>query len=408
MGSGKDELLPTLADVQEAAATLSGVALRTPLLPALELGRQVGAELFLKCENLQKTGSFKLRGAYNRIRALSPQQRQRGIVAASAGNHAQGVALASRAMGVKSTIVMPAGAPMVKVEATRAMGAEVELYGRDFDQAYRYMEKLRVERGATLVHPFNDPLVIAGQGTIALEILEELDDLDLVVVPVGGGGLIAGVAVAVKALSPNTRVVGVQAAAAPALYRSWLAGRLLTVPPDVTLADGLAVKEPQETTFRLVQKYVDDLVVVEEEEIARAILLLLEGAHMLVEGAGAVTLAALLSRKVKGRRVAAILSGGNIDGNVLARIIERGMVSDGRYLRISTRLMDRPGELQGLLNIVADHGANVIRVHHNRLYGDVSWGETEVELLLQTENHEHIGRILAAIRVAGFICREIR
>lgn len=399
---------PNLEQIRQAANVLSGVAYRTPLLPALELGHQVGAELFLKCENLQKTGSFKIRGAYNRIRSLTARQRQRGIVAASAGNHAQGVAFASREIGVPSTIVMPASAPMVKVEATRAYGAEVALHGRDFNQAYRYMDAIRLERGATLVHPFNDPLVIAGQATVGLEIIEEIPDLDLVVVPVGGGGLATGVAIAVKALSPKTRVVGVQAAAAPALYRSWLAGRLVTVPPVVTLADGLAVKEPKEDTFRALQAHLDDFVLVEEEEIARAILLLLENAHMLVEGAAATTLAALLSRKVQGKKVALVLSGGNIDGNVLARIIERGMVSDGRYLRLSTRLLDRPGELQGLLNVVADLGANVIRLQHDRLYGDVALGETEVKLLLQTENHEHIERILAAIRVAGFACQEIK
>ena len=395
-----------LEAVREAAALIRGSVLRTPLLPAGGLGRS--GDLLLKAENLQRTGSFKIRGALNCIRRLTPEQRRNGVVAASAGNHAQGVALAAAEAGVRATIVMPAGAPMIKVEATRAYGAEVILAGEDFDQAYRRAREIQAERGAHFVHAFDDPTVIAGQGTVALEILEDLDDLGTVVVPVGGGGLIGGIAATVKKLRPQVRVIGVQAEGACALYRSLHAGRLVEAERVRTIADGLAIKGPRERTFWLIRRYVDDVVLVSEDEIAAAILYLLERAKLVVEGAGAVAVAAVHSGRIKAAagRTVAVLSGGNIDVNFIARIIERGLLSDGRYVRLVTQMADRPGSLHRLLGIVADQGGNVVTVNHERLDPGVPLGEAEIRLVVETRNRRHAEQLIGAIREAGITCRE--
>lgn len=404
-----DEQLPELADVRRAARAIADTVLRTPLLPLPALRSKAASPIWIKAENLQRTGAFKLRGALNAIQRLTPEQRQKGVVASSAGNHAQGVALAAAAAGVPATIVMPKSAPMIKVEATRAYGAEVLLAGDSFDQADRVAQQLQAERGAYLLHPFDDVDVIAGQGTIALEILEQIERPAAIVVPVGGGGLISGIALTVKALRPDVRVIGVQAAGSDAMYRSVRAGRVVNADTVRTIADGLAVKDPRRRTFRAIQRWVDELVIVPEDEIAAAILMMLERGKMVVEGAGAVAVAALHYGHVSGLNgpAVAVVSGGNIDVNVISRIIERGLVADGRYMRLSTIMADRPGSLNQLLAIVARLGANVVTVGHERLDPGVPLGETEVRLVVETRNRQHGAELISAVNAAGIRCTQL-
>ena len=393
-----------LAAIRAAAATIAGFVHHTPLLSSAAFSELAGADVFLKLENLQKTGSFKVRGAFNRLSHLDPAARRQGVICASAGNHAQGVAMAGARLGIPVTVVMPETAPTTKVVATRGYGAEVVLHGQGYDQAYERALEIAAQRGLTFVHAFDDPWVVAGQGTVGLEILADLPDVDTVVVPVGGGGLIAGIAIALKEQRPGVRVVGVQAEGAPALARSFATGRLEAVERARTIADGLAVKKPRELTFRLIQRYVDAMVTVTEEEIARAILLLLERAKLVAEGAGAAALAALLHHKVEQPgRVAVVVSGGNIDVNLLARIIERGLLEDGRLIRIQTLVADRPGALQALLKVIADEGGNILAVYHDRLRHEVALGETEVELIIETRDAAHVDQIRAALRRHGYI-----
>ncbi len=393
-----------LSDVQGAAAALRPHVQRTPLLRAGGLGQMAGVELWLKAENLQRTGSFKVRGAFNRIHLLSPEDRRRGVVAASAGNHAQGVALAARELGVRATVVMPEGAPLVKVESTRGYGAEVILHGQDYEEAFAHARRLAEQSGAVLVHAFDDPAVIAGQGTVGLEIVDQLPEVEAVVVPVGGGGLVAGVAVAVKSLRPHVRVVGVQAAAAPAVYRAWQEGRVVEVPARRTLADGLAVHAAREAVLGLLRRWVDEMVTVEEDELAGAMVLLLERAKLVAEGAGAAAVAALVYGKtdLRGLRTVAVVSGGNVDLNTLVRVVDRGLMKTGRLVRLRTRLVDRPGSLRRLLEVVALEGGNVVTVEHDRLSPEVPVGEAEVTLLVETRDAEHSRELLAQIRRAGF------
>ncbi len=397
-----------LAAVREAAEFLRPYVHRTPLLRAGALGRMAGAELWLKAENLQRTGSFKVRGAFNRIRRLTPEERRRGVVAASAGNHAQGVALAARELGVRATLVMPEGAPLVKVESTRGYGAEVVLWGRDFHEAYQQARRLQQQSGAVFVHAFDDPAVMAGQGTVGLEIVEDLPEVEAVVVPVGGGGLACGVAVAVKSLNPTVKVFGVQAAAAPAVSRAWHEGRPVEVPAGRTLADGLAVHVARGAVLDLLRRWVDDVVTVEEDELAAAMVLLLERAKLVAEGAGAAAVAALVYGKVsaRGARTVAVVSGGNVDLNTLARVVDRGLMKTGRLLRLRTRLVDRPGSLRALLDVVAAQGANVVTVEHDRLAPEVPVGEAEVTLLVETRDASHGEALLADLRRAGFSVRD--
>ncbi len=399
----------TVEDIERARALLKGLIKRTPLLQSPGITTHFGLPVFLKAENLQRAGSFKVRGALTKIHSLTAEEKARGVIAASAGNHAQGVALAAASLGIRAVICMPEGAPIAKLEATQGYGAEVVLHGETYDDAYQKALELQAEHGYTFIHGFDDPHTIAGQGTVGLEILEDLPDVATVVVPIGGGGLIAGIALAVKSLKPDVRVVGVQAAGAPAVFLSRQQGQLVATESVHTIADGIAIKKPGALCFELIQKYVDDIVLVDEEEIAQAILFLLERAKVIVEGAGAVGMAALLGDKIPNLAgpVCVVLSGGNIDVNIISRIIERGLVKAGRYIRLSTFVPDRPGGLQQLLATVAQTGANVIDVRHERWLNKVTIGEVEINLALETRNAQHVDEILATLRAKGYHVRII-
>lgn len=397
----------TIDDVRRAQAALEGFIRPTPLFHSPNLSQQLGQAIWFKTENLQRAGSFKIRGAFYRISSLTEEERARGVLAASAGNHAQGVALAAQQWGIPATIVMPEGAPITKIQATENYGARVVLHGETFDDAYAHALELQARTGATFIPGFNDPFVVAGQGTIGLEILQELPDVETVVVPIGGGGLMSGIALVMKALRPQCRVVGVQAAGAPAVYLSKQEGKYVTTESVRTIADGIAIKRPGPLNWELMDRYVDEVVVVDEEEIGHAILVLLERVKLVAEGAGAVGLAALLSGRISDLKgpAAVILSGGNIDVNVLSRIIERGLVRAGRYVRISTYVPDKPGGLQRLLATVARAGANVIHVHHERWLDKVTVGEVEIDLALETRNQDHVRELLDALQADGYEVR---
>ena len=398
----------TLQDVRLAQSAIAHLALRTPIFPARSLGQMAGCELFLKAENLQRAGSFKVRGAANKIAGLSPDQKARGVIAASAGNHAQGVALAAATLGIPSTIVMPTGASLPKVEATRGYGATVLLQGDDFDQSQRYARRVMRENGMTFIPAFDDPAIVAGQGTIGLEMLEQVENLDAVVVPVGGGGLISGIGLAIKETAPGIQVIGVQAEAATAVVDSYKANRRVTVKRQATVADGIAVGTPGRITLPLVSRYVDDMVVVEEEEITQAMMLLLERAKLLVEGAGAVGLAAVLGDKIQvaGKRVAVVLSGGNVDAHLIARVMEHGLAHAGRYLVLRVMLEDRPGQLNRLLNIVSGAEVNVLDIGHLRHAPSVHLGQVEIQLTLETRNYAHTEEVRERLRDAGYTSYE--
>jgi threonine dehydratase len=395
----------TLEKMNEARRRLAGVAYLTPLDFSSTFSELTRNQVYFKLENVQKTGSFKIRGAFNKIQSLSGKDRKRGVIAASAGNHAQGVAYAATRAGIPCVIVMPEGAPISKVAAARGYGASVVLAGAGYDDAYRAAREMQRESGATFIHGFDDIDVIAGQGTIALELLDELPQLDAVLVPVGGGGLIAGIAFAIKKLKPQARVIGVQAAGAPAVQLSLNHKQLCELDHTSTFADGIAIRRPGDTTFSIIRQYVDDLVVVDDEEIAEAILLLLERTKTVVEGAGAVGLAALLHQKtaLEGAHTVVLLSGGNIDMNVLSIIIERGLAKTGRCVRLRTVLTDRPGNLHSLLAAVAGAGANVISISHDRIKPTVPLKQAEIELALETQNQEHIARILNILKNLGYL-----
>ncbi|MCG0276530.1 MAG: threonine ammonia-lyase [Thermosediminibacteraceae bacterium] len=385
----------TLEHIKEAREVLKNVAYKTSLVHNTTLSEMCGNHVYLKMENLQKTGSFKIRGAYNKIAHLTEEEKKRGVIASSAGNHAQGVALGATSYGIKSTIVMPKHAPLSKVAATKRYGAEVVLYGDVYDEAYAMAKKIQEETGATFIHPFNDPFVIAGQGTIALEIMEDLPDADVIVVPIGGGGLISGVALAAKSINPSVKIIGVQTKNMPSMAVSISKKAVTTVEGIPTIADGIAVKTPGDLTFEMVQKYVDDIVIVDEDEIANSILILLERAKVVTEGAGAAAVAAILNRLngIKNKKVVAILSGGNIDVNILARVIDKGLVKSGRKIFMDTFIPDKPGTLWRLLNLVADTGANVLSVTHNRSIKEVPIGFAKIELELETADEEHVQRL---------------
>jgi len=395
----------TMEMVREASKLLAGVVHCTPLDYSGTFSEMTGSRVCLKLENLQKTGSFKIRGAYYAISGLEGEEKQKGVIAASAGNHAQGVAYAASRLGIKSTIVMPKGAPIAKIMATAGYGAEVVLAGEDYDQAYQQAVALRKERGATYIHGFDDYRIMAGQGTISLELLDQLPELDVVVVPVGGGGLISGMAFVLKQLKPGVKVVGVQAEGAPAVLESKRTGKLRTISSACTIADGIAVGEPGHKTFEMICRYVDDIVTVDDEEISRALLLLLERSKLVVEGAGAVGLAALIQRKIicPGQKVAVILTGGNIDSNIMSVIIERGLVKEGRRLQVSCLLPDTPGSLQKLLAEVARYNSNVISINHDRINPGVPLKKARVEMVLETRDREHIGEIKKALEQKGYI-----
>jgi len=395
----------SLADIREARERVSGVARHTPLERSRSFSEMSGADLHLKLENFQRTGAFKIRGAMNRIATLTEAEREAGVVTASAGNHAQGVALAASRAGVDATVVMPKFAPVSKVKATRGYGASVRLEGVDYDEAQAYAHQLEREEGRTYVHAFDDPVVMAGQGTLGLEIVDDCPELDTVVVPIGGGGLISGVAVAVKEQLPDARVVGVQAEGAASAAKSLEAGERREIEGVDTIADGIATRSVGEQTLEVMAEYVDEVVTVDDREIALALTLLLERAKTLVEGAGAVALAAVLSDAFEyddGERVVAALCGGNIDLNRLGTVVRRGLVQMGRYLKITIDLKDRPGELERVSSIVARTGANVYAVHHDRTSRDVAVNAAELELELETDDAEHAADIVDALEADGY------
>ena len=392
----------TLDKVYHAAYVLKDVVRKTALIASPKINPN--CKLYLKTENLQVTGSFKVRGAGYKISQLSDEEKARGVIACSAGNHAQGVALAAQKYGIKSVICLPDGAPISKVEATKSYGAEVVMVPGVYDDAYKRALELRDEKGYTFVHPFDDEDVIAGQGTIGLEIIEELDDVDAVVVPVGGGGLISGIAYTLKALKPSIRVYGVQAQGAPSMYNSVKNGKKERLAGVSTIADGIAVKEPGDNTFALVSKYVDDVVTVTEGEISSAILALIEQHKLIAEGAGAVSVAAVMFDKipVKDKKVVALISGGNIDVTILSRVIKRGLLMSGRNHTLCIELTDKPGQLKQVSAIIADLGANVISVHHERASETMDINGCYLRIVLETRNHEHIEEITDALTNAGF------
>jgi len=363
-----------------------------------------GQQVYLKLENLQMTGSFKERGALNRIAMLTPEQGVRGVVAASAGNHAQGVAYHATARGIRALIVMPLATPLVKVTATRGFGAEVVLHGANYDEACAEALRLCAAQGMTFIHPFDDASVMAGQGTIGLELLEQVPQLEAVVVPIGGGGLIGGIACAIKESRPDIRIVGVQTARLPSMLAARAEGHPVTVEPSTTIADGIAVRRVGDVTFPVVEKYVDEIVTVEEDEIASAILVLLEREKTLAEGAGATALAALLQKKttLQGAHTAVLVCGGNIDVTLLSRIIERGLVQDGRMIRLRIHLLDKPGALAELTKLIALHRANIVDTLYNRAYYGVNLGNTAIDITLETRGREQVDELLAALTADGY------
>ena len=392
----------TLGMILEARERLKGVAQRTGMVQFKALSDE-HSQVYLKTEDLQNTGSFKVRGAYIKIASLSAEERACGVIASSAGNHAQGVALAAKAFGVPATIVMPAGAPLSKVKATRELGANVVLHGTVYDDAYAEACRIQKETGATFIHPFDDPMVIAGQGTIGLEIMDDLPDVGTIVEPIGGGGLASGVAAAVKMLHPDVRVIGVQASGAAGMKASLDAGHIVELPSAKTIADGIAVKRPGENTFELCRQYLDEVVTVDDDEIAQAILFLMERGKMVAEGAGAAPVAAIINRKfdVSGK-VAAVISGGNIDVTMLSRIIEKGLLRAGRVSKLRIILQDRPGQLEQVSRIIGGNGANVMAIHHDRTDVDLDIRDAILEITMETQDREHAQRIIAALREAGF------
>lgn len=392
----------TLDKIYHAAYVLRQIARKTDLIAAPALSSS--CNIYLKTENLQITGSFKVRGAYYKISQLSEQEKAKGIVACSAGNHAQGVALAASKSGIESVICMPDGAPISKVEATKAYGAKVELIKGAYDDAAAYAEKLQQEKGYTFIHPFDDDEVIAGQGTIGLEILDQLADVDAVLVPIGGGGLISGVAFAIKQLRPECKVYGVQAANAPSMYQSVQQGEQITLDTVSTFADGIAVKHPGDTTYQLVKQYVDEIVTVTEDEIAAAILALIEKQKMIAEGAGAVAVAAAMFQKVDlaGKKVVCVVSGGNIDVNILNRVITRGLVMGGRNATLVIALEDKPGQLQQVSEIISSYGGNVVGVHHDRADANMAINSCYLRITMETRDHQQVEEIRQALKAAGF------
>lgn len=392
----------TLDNVYKASYVLRDVVRKTDIIYAPKL--KPGSEIYLKTENLQITGSFKVRGAYYKMTKLSEEERKRGVVACSAGNHAQGVALAAQKNGIQAVICLPDGAPISKIEATKSYGARVELVEGVYDDAYKKALDLRDSEGYTFVHPFDDEDVIAGQGTIALEIADQLPELDSVIVPIGGGGLISGIAYAIKSINPNVKVYGVQAAGAPSMFNSLKDGKIEELSSVSTIADGIAVKKPGELTYEIVSKYVDKIVTVSDDEISAAILALMEQHKLVTEGAGAVAVAAAMFGKVEteGKKTVCILSGGNIDVTILSRVIKRGLLMSGRTCQLTVELADKPGQLKNVSRIIADLGGNVISVHHERANEGSDVNGCYLRIVLETRNYEHIIEIKNALLASGF------
>jgi threonine dehydratase len=394
----------SLADVQAARERLRGSIYYSPCPHSQMLSALTGQQIYLKLENLQMTGSFKERGALNRIATLTPEQAARGVVAASAGNHAQGVAYHATTRGIRSIIVMPLATPLVKVTATRNFGAEVVLHGANYDEACDEATRICTAEGMTFIHPFDDPIVMAGQGTIGLELLEQVPELQAVVVPIGGGGLIGGIACAIKESRPDIRVIGVQTSRLPSMAAAIEQHHPVTLGSATTIADGIAVRRAGEVTFPVVERYVDEIVTVDEDEIASSILVLLEREKTLAEGAGATALAALIQKKttLKSEHTAVLVCGGNIDVTLLSRIIERGLVQDGRLIRLRIHLLDKPGALAELTRLIADYRANIVDTLHNRAYYGVNLGDTVIDITMETRGREQVEELLAALTAEGY------
>jgi threonine dehydratase len=394
----------TLQDIERARARIKDDIYMSPCAHSETFSKLTGNKVYFKLENLQMTGSFKERGALNKILTLTDEEKARGVIAASAGNHAQGVAYHATRKGVKSTIVMPAAAPLVKVTRTKEYGAEVVLHGASYDEAFDEAWRRREAEELTFIHAFDDDAVMAGQGTVGLELLEQNPYLEAVLVPIGGGGLISGIAVAMKEINPRVRIIGVQTARLPSMVRAVSEHAPVTLPAAVTIADGIAVRKAGARTLPVVTKYVDDIVTVDEEEIANAILLLLEREKTVAEGAGAAGMAALIQGRANlhGKKVAVVIGGGNIDVNMLSRIIERGLVKDGRLVRFRVRIPDHPGGLHKLTGEIASVRANIQEVTHNRAFSRVDLGETAVDITLETRGAEHIVELVQVFRDRGY------
>ncbi len=398
----------TLSDIQAALVQVRNSIQVSPCTRSETFSELTGNSIYLKLENRQRTGAYKERGALNKLLSLTPEERSQGVIAASAGNHAQAVAYHASKLGIRARIVMPLATPLIKVSATRDYGGDVVLHGANYDEAYEEAMRLSAQERLTFVHAFDDDAVIAGQGTLGLELLDQYPDLEVVVVPIGGGGLIGGMGCALKETNPRIQVIGVQPARLPSVKVALSEGKPVTLPAAVTIADGIAVRRVGVRTLPLIQKYVDDIVTVEEEEIANAVLLLLEREKILAEGAGAAALAALVNRRIPmirdkaGAKVVAVVSGGNIDVTLLARIIERGLVKDGRLVRLRVHLPDYPGALHRVTGILAQHRANIVETSYDRAYHNVNLGDTAIDITMETRGPDHIAELISALGANGY------
>ena len=393
-----------LSDVKQALARIRDSIYLSPCALSAAFSSLTSNSIYLKLDNLQRTGAFKERGALNKLLSLTDDERSKGVIAASAGNHAQGVSYHAGRHGIRAVIVMPLPTPLIKVSATRGYGADVILHGANYDEAYEEALRRSREDGLTLVHAFDDDAVIAGQGSLGLEILQQVADVEAVVVPIGGGGLIGGIACAIKESNPKVKIFGVQPSRLPSMKVAVAEGKPVTISPAATVADGIAVRRAGDRTLPLVQKYVDDIVTVDEEEIANAILLLLEREKTLAEGAGAAAIASLLNHKLPlvGKKVVVLVCGGNIDVTLLSRIIERGLVKDGRLVRLRVHLPDYPGALNRLTGILAQHRANIVETAYDRAYYGVNLGETAIDITMETRGPDHIAELLSALGAGGY------
>jgi len=395
----------TIEDIRAAAGTIAGAVIRTPLVPAPRLGQTLGCELYLKLENFQFTSSFKDRGALNKLKSLTPEQAKRGVIAMSAGNHAQGVAYHAQRLGIPATIVMPEFAPFSKVERTRGFGARVVLTGDTLDASAVAAREIARQEELTFVHPYDDPMIVAGQGTIGLELLEDQPDLEMIVVPIGGGGIMSGIATAAKAIKPEITMIGVEAALFPSMYQA-----INELPPTAggtTLADGIAVKNPGSITRPIIERLVEDIILADEPAIESAVHLLVEQQKVVAEGAGAAGIAGILTHpeRFAGRKVAAVICGGNIDVRLLSWVLTRGLVRDGRLVRLRIAIVDQPGVLARVARLIGEMGGNIIEVYHQRLFHDVPAKQADVDVVIETRNREHVNEIIANLQKGGFPTR---
>lgn len=402
VGKENSNVCINLSDIEAAEKTLNGVVNNTKLIYSMDFSNEYGNEVYLKTENLQKTGSFKLRGAYNKVNSLPEDKKKKGLIASSAGNHAQGVAYAAKELGIKATIVMPKNTPLVKVQSTKKFGANVVLTGDCYDDAYNEARRLEKEEGYTFIHPFDDPLVMAGQGTVALEILKELPETDIIIVPIGGGGLISGVAVAAKTLKPEVKIIGVEAIGAMAMKESFDKNDLVQLDCVDTIADGSAVKCPGQKTFDIVREYVDEIITVNDFELSEMVYTLMDKHKMVAEATGALSLAALRKLEVTGQKVACVISGGNIDVITISEIINRGLLFKGRLFCFSVKLKDTPGELLRIAEILSEKSANVIKLEHNQFKAIDRLRQVLLEITVETNGHDHVNEIIAELNKYGY------